>query len=77
VLGVIVLRQVFQDTTRLKDIDRFAVGERISYGGNTAIGINFKEPWLFLLVFAEFELLDFVGEAGDLVSFVRFPVNGK
>jgi hypothetical protein len=63
VLRVVVLDQVLQDATRLEDINLLAIGESISYGRNTPIWVDLKEPWIFLLVLAELDLLDFVGEA--------------
>lgn len=68
VLRIVVVGQVLQNAAGFEDIDRLSVGKRISYGGNAAIGVNFKKPWLFLLVFAELELLDFVWEARYGVS---------
>lgn len=62
-LWVVVLDQVLQDATRLEDINLLAIGESIGYGRNTAIGVDLEEPWFFLLVLAELDLLNFVGEA--------------
>ena len=59
-LRIVVIGQVLQDTAGFEDIDGLAVGKFISYGWNTAIGVDFEEPWLFLLVLAELELFDFV-----------------
>ena len=68
VLRIVVVGQVLQNAAGFEDIDRLPVGKRISYGRNAAIRVNFKKPWLFLLVFAELELLDFVWEARYGVS---------
>lgn len=65
---IVVIGQVLQNAAGFEDIDRLSVGERISYGRNAAIRVNFKKPWLFLLVFAELELLDFVWEPRQCVS---------
>ena len=60
---IIVVGQVLQDTAGLEDIDRLAVGKSISYGGNTAIGVDFTEPWLLLLILLDGYLVDFIREA--------------
>lgn len=57
-----------QNAAGFEDIDRLAVGERISYGRNAPIRVDFEKPWLLLLVFAEIELLDFVWETRYGVS---------
>lgn len=62
-LSVISLSEVLQDTPALEHADRLAVRESVGYGWNAAVGVDLQEPWLLLGVFAEFDLVDFVGEA--------------
>ena len=69
-LVVVVVGKILQDASRLEDVNGLAIIKCIGYGRNTAIGVDFKEPWLLLLILAEFELLDFVWEAADGVSFL-------
>lgn len=59
-LRIVAVGEVLQNTAGFEDIDRLAVGKLISYGGNTAIGVDFEEPWFFLFVLTELELFDFV-----------------
>lgn len=56
VLGVILVRQVLQNTTRLKQPDLLTIGELIGQSGNPAIGVDLKEPAAYRLVADEITL---------------------
>ena len=63
-LGVVLLHKVLHDRTGLEESDCFTVGKGICKGGNTAIGINFGKPILFLDAGLHVDSMNFVWEAG-------------
>ena len=60
-LRVIALYQVQHDASRLEEIDGFSVGESVGQCWNAPVRIDCPEPWLFLGVFADIDLLGLVG----------------
>lgn len=50
VLGVVLVRQVLQDATRLEQADLLTIGELIGQSGDPAIGVDLKEPAVHPLV---------------------------
>ena len=59
-LGVILLNQVLHDGAGFEEADRLAVGKRVRQGRDPSIGIDFKEPWLFLGILRYVNLMHLV-----------------
>jgi hypothetical protein len=62
-LGIVPLSQVLQDTATLEEADGLAICECVGESGDSAIGVDFKEPGFFLFVGSHVDFVDFVGEA--------------
>jgi hypothetical protein len=63
VFGVIAVDQVLHYAPRLEEIDGLAVREGIGQCWDAAIGVDGAEPWLFLGVLADVDLVGLVGDA--------------
>ena len=74
VVLVIAVDDVLENSTALKDADRLAVGELVGQGGNAAIGVDFEEPRLLLLIVGHADWVDL--EGADSVSEWRYDVIG-
>lgn len=49
-LRIVPFHEILEDRTALKHTNLLAVGQRVRYGGDAAIGVDFQEPGLFLLI---------------------------
>ena len=65
-LGVILLDQVLHDGAGFEKADGFAVGEGVCQCRNPSVGIDFEEPWLFLRVLGDVNLVYLVIQPGVL-----------
>jgi hypothetical protein len=66
VLGVITVNQVLHYAPGLEEVDGLAIREGIGKCWDAAIGVDGAEPWLFLGVLAD---VDLVGLVGDSVGY--------
>lgn len=57
-LGVVLLDQIFQDISRLPDMNLLAITESIRDGWDFAIGVNLEIPRFFLRLSAEVVFVD-------------------
>lgn len=55
---VIAVHEILQDGAALKDANDGTVGPLVRDGGDAAVGVDFEEPRLFLLVGAYFNMVD-------------------
>jgi len=62
IILIILIHQILLDTAALKQPYSLAITERIRQSWDSPIGVDFKEPWLFLYVFADIDFMDGVGE---------------
>lgn len=62
-VGVIARNKILHNGAGLEQANALAITESVGQGGDAAIGVDGKEPRLFLGVLADFDLLDLVGQA--------------
>lgn len=65
---VVARDKVLQNGTGFEEPNALAIGEGIGQGWDTAIGVDGKEPRLFLRVLADIDFLDLVRKAMVEVS---------
>ena len=61
-LGVVLLNEVLHDRSRFEEPDTFSIGESVCESGNSTIGVDIKEPLLFLSVFGNVHFVCLVGK---------------
>jgi hypothetical protein len=75
VFWVIAIYEILHDASRLEEVDGFAIGKGVGYGRDATIGVNGAEPWLFLRVFADVDLVGFIGDTARCQDVYRFANN--
>lgn len=66
VLLIVSSNKIFEYGAGFKDVELLAIGGRrvaVCDGGDTAVGVDLKEPWLLLLVLHEGDCLQFIWKA--------------
>ena len=63
VVLVILIYEVLLNASRLKQINRLAIGESVRQSWDTAIGVDLQEPWLLLRVLRDVNLGYFVWQS--------------
>lgn len=57
---VVLLSEVLKDATRFEQAYLLSISKSVRHGWDASIWVDFEKPWLFLSIFADINMLDFV-----------------
>lgn len=68
---IVLHNEILHHGSRLKESNALAVAERVCHRWNPAIGIDFEEPGLFLLIFVKRQFGHFVRKTIQMISLAQ------